>query len=80
MNSTKRAAYKELLENMTVVKSPDKDNRYMASLDLMKKFKDDIENKSYVDATIEKDMCDAFIMHLVDVSMDVGTQAISSLA
>jgi len=62
-----------MLEDMTVLKQPDKDNRFMASSDLMKKFKSDIENNKTVDASIEKLMCDAFIKHLEDISMDVKT-------
>jgi hypothetical protein len=73
MNSNDKRAYEELLELMTVLKSPDKDNRFMASSDLMKLFKKDMEEKKTVDATIEKKMCDAFILHLVDISMDVKT-------
>jgi hypothetical protein len=79
MNSTDKAAYNVLLEDMTVLKQPDKDNRFMASSDLMKRFKSDIESKKTVDASIEKQMCDAFIKHLEDISMDVKTQAINSL-
>jgi len=79
MNTADKKLYEEHLELMTILKSPDKDNRYMASLDLMKQFKKDIESKKTVDAAIEKKMCDAFILHLVDISMDVKTQAINSL-
>ena len=48
MNSTDKAAYSVLLEDMTVLKQPDKDNRFMASSDLMKQFKKDIEEKKTV--------------------------------
>jgi hypothetical protein len=73
MNNSDKKVYEELLELMTILKSPDKDNRFMASSDLMKQFKKDIEEKKTVDASIEKKMCDAFILHLVDISMDVKT-------
>jgi len=79
MNNQDKKDYQELLELMTVVKSPDKDNRFMASSDLMKRFKKDIEAKKTVDGSIEKQMCQAFIKHLEDISMDVKTQAINSL-
>ena len=73
MNSDDKAKYQVLLGDMTVLKQPDKDNRFMASSDLMKKFKGDIESKKTVDAAVEKQMCDAFIKHLEDISMDVKT-------
>ena len=71
--------YPDLLELCTVVKSPDKDNRFMAALDLSKKFKAEKDEKKDVDANIEKKICTAFITHLEDTSMDVQTNAIGCL-
>jgi len=41
MNTQDKKQYEELLELCTVLKSPDKDNRFMAAHDLQARFKDD---------------------------------------
>jgi hypothetical protein len=79
MNSQDKKQYEELLELCTVLKSPDKDNRFMAAHDLQARFKDDKQNGKTVDPAIEKKVCDAFIKHLEDISMDVQTNAIKCL-